>query len=190
MIEVKWKGETVGKIANGRLTEATEAFENVWREFKKNGVTRIGPAGSPSEPDPDVLADGVYITYELEPFLVDLEVGGYEIVRTGEDTKEARIEAAEKKLKEGRKRSRRNTVRRMRRKLADVLAKGAERLRRPSSDPPDLDGLCELCGRNGAMGVIRLKPEAAKRQGQLYVRICGGCMEDMLDKGEKSGTVH
>ena len=98
MIEIKWNGETVAKIVDERLTEATEAFENIWREWKKKGVQRIGPAGPPSEQDPDILADGVYTTYALEPFLVDLRLGGYEIIRSGLDTVEARVAEAKKNI--------------------------------------------------------------------------------------------
>ena len=31
MIEAKWKGHPVDQIVNERLTEPTEAFENIWR---------------------------------------------------------------------------------------------------------------------------------------------------------------
>ena len=193
MIEIKWKGHRVGLIEDGKLTEATEAFEGIWKEFKKKGVGRLGPAGTPEQrrkwEAEGVLADGVYVTYELSPFLVDLELGGYEITRTGKDTHEARLKTFRK---ERRKQLHWGASRRVRRKLADVLAKGAERLRRSDkpSDLKRLDGPCELCGKNDAMGAIRLKPGAAKRYGQCYIRICGKCMEDMLDKAKAPPTVH
>ena len=95
MIEVKWRGQRVAKIENDRLIEATEAFENIWREFKANGVTRIGPADPPDNPDPNILADGYVVTYALGALLSDLQLGGYEVIRTGPDTLEARIAEAQ-----------------------------------------------------------------------------------------------
>ena len=77
MITVHLKnGKKVGRFDYGQLTEGTEVFQGIWKEFQEKGVPVAG-AGEKME---DAEVDREVQSKELGSFLIALQLAGYRVV--------------------------------------------------------------------------------------------------------------
>ena len=77
MITVHLKnGKKVARFDYGQLTEGTETFQGIWKEFQKKGV----PVAGAGEKMKDADVDQEFQSKELGSFLVALQLAGYRVV--------------------------------------------------------------------------------------------------------------